>query len=350
MVEHSAIRWLHEYGRRYPSAWEQYAQILAAPEVEWPSWCFCPLRAARWFLRLPEWTDTVRALGEDEAQKLFRSRRTILELDSAPLAGIAAWRATQGIYRIYPTLLEELLATPITGDIPAEILQRLPEWSVYVETPVVENIAGFFAFLDHDPNSGGSSLVLLLDMVEPRFLAPQPIPLGLGTLRAGFDATRASTGDFQRRMGWEEETLHTASDRSYNATLEVLERLVSVLLYLCADEADVPVRQMPPPRVVQGKKRPIMPIAKRPVVHDCGIRIGAQLDLSRAQYLEREQGSAEGRAVQPHIRRAHWHTYWRGPRDGERSTVVRWLPPIAVNLDDVPEIAVVRPVGTDIES
>ena len=35
----------------------------------------------------------------------------------------------------------------------------------------------------------------------------------------------------------------------------------------------------------------------------------------------------------PHWRRAHWHTFWTGPLNGERIAQVKWLPPIAVGLD-----------------
>jgi hypothetical protein len=38
--------------------------------------------------------------------------------------------------------------------------------------------------------------------------------------------------------------------------------------------------------------------------------------------------------MRPHIRRAHWHTFRRGPRDGEQTRVIRWLPPIPVNVDE----------------
>ena len=48
----------------------------------------------------------------------------------------------------------------------------------------------------------------------------------------------------------------------------------------------------------------------------------------------------------PHVRRAHWHGFWSGPRESDaRKLSLKWLPPIQDNLDlgdDLP--AVVRPV------
>lgn len=39
----------------------------------------------------------------------------------------------------------------------------------------------------------------------------------------------------------------------------------------------------------------------------------------------------------PHVRRAHWHGFWSGPRKSEkqRTFSVQWLPPIAVAMVDV---------------
>jgi hypothetical protein len=38
----------------------------------------------------------------------------------------------------------------------------------------------------------------------------------------------------------------------------------------------------------------------------------------------------------PHVRRAHWHSYWTGPRASpeQRKPIVKWLPPIPVALED----------------
>ena len=48
---------------------------------------------------------------------------------------LAAWRVTQGIYRFDPTTFDALWETPVTGDIPTEVLFHLPEWCVYIPTP-----------------------------------------------------------------------------------------------------------------------------------------------------------------------------------------------------------------------
>ena len=59
-----------------------------------------------------------------------------------------------------------------------------------------------------------------------------------------------------------------------------------------------------------------------------------------------EQG--ERRRPVPHIRRAHWHSFWKGPRKEEekREIVFHWIPPLPVGYkvseDIVPTIHPVR--------
>ena len=59
------------------------------------------------------------------------------------------------------------------------------------------------------------------------------------------------------------------------------------------------------------------------------------------------------RGPRPHIRRAHWHTILSGPRlregqpvpASERQADLRWMPPIAVNLEDAADLpATIRKV------
>ena len=44
----------------------------------------------------------------------------------------------------------------------------------------------------------------------------------------------------------------------------------------------------------------------------------------------------QGGTVRPHMRSAHWHGYWKGPRNGDREFIHHWLPPTFVTsrLDD----------------
>ena len=65
-------------------------------------------------------------------------------------------------------------------------------------------------------------------------------------------------------------------------------------------------------------------------ITEVGFHIGSEL----REYKRRASSSQHlGGTVRPHMRRAHWHRFWTGPRDGERKLVLKWLAPIFVNPD-----------------
>lgn len=100
----------------------------------WPDWCFLPFDGAHWIL-----------YGENFPQ------HPVQVGDAFKLCGLAAWRATQRIYRPDPKLIDEAHDADLDWRIPDDLFSRLPEWCVYVETPgtALMNMptAGFFAHL-----------------------------------------------------------------------------------------------------------------------------------------------------------------------------------------------------------
>lgn len=114
------------------------------------------------------------------------------------------------------------------------------------------------------------------------------------------------------------------------------KQLLPLVLYLCTEEPEVEDRDVPDwtphnpaPKKVRGEFR-MMP-AKKPHHYMIGAKTGAMLRKARKEAFEHEP---TGRTVSPHIRRAHWHGYWTGPRKGPQAVsqkfVLKWLPPIIV--------------------
>lgn len=341
---HRAKRILDSVTRAYPGAWLQLDRFRQdrgeSPDFGWPDWCYMPIAGGY----------AVVSGGGDGRVPLGKAHHPAI------LAALGAWRMTQGIYRFDPALMPALLATPLDGDIPAQHLQHLPEWCVYIELDAAElrpGLHGAWVHLEHDVNSGAAELRLVLDTArDPRQpFAPDglqilPLPLA-GTIEQSLDALEASAQRQAERLGVPHAPACSA-ERS--ATRRLLEPLLSLALYLCA-APDLTRRTAPssPARTRPGAA----PAATGPTEWDVGVRMGAGL---RAAYA-REQTSGEaaptGRHVRPHIRRAHWHTILSGPRlrDGadipaaERQRDLRWMPPIPVALDDVDQLpAVIRRV------
>lgn len=214
---------LQTYSRLYPDAWKLVDEFRADRKRlgDWPDWCFLPLAGA---------------------YAIVSRGRASPPGESIPHVGIlgalAAWRVTQGIYRFDPTVLDALWETPVTGDIPTEVLYHLPEWCVYVPTPDRRwrghELHGFFAHLEQDMNDRRAELRLVLDVTGPVGDDPvvMPIHLGKGGVAEGVaamlhEASRHTPVSIQTPEGLDEGLADDVSP------------LVSLVLYLCSQAAEV---------------------------------------------------------------------------------------------------------------
>ena len=129
--------------------------------------------------------------------------------------------------------------------------------------------------------------------------------------------------------------------------------LVSLVLYLCSQAAEIREagagKRMPSrPKPQKTKKGMRIFAPDHPSRWEVGYRLGAAL---RQALSEHEPGEATGThaSPRPHIRRAHWHSFWVGKRDqpDARSVTLKWLPPIPVNVTGVEDLTTtVRDVGS----
>ena len=314
----------------YPGAWRQYDEFQQSRGrdglPDWPDWCYCPLAGAY----------AIVSGGGDHRVPMQQIG------DVARLAALAAWRPTQGIYRFDDDLRASLLDTPLTGDLPCETLRRLPEWCVYVETPgrqwAGQPLHGFFAHIEVDANTGREELRLLLDWEDD--LIPLPIHLGPWPLSEAVaravDLSRvhAASAGAQIPVAVQKEMGETAGP------------LVSLLLYLCADEAEIgdgtSRPALPKEKRIKGHARLFSPVA--PAIWEVGARLGAA--LRRAQTRSQSDGDGTHARPRAHIRRAHWHTFLAGAGRSDRR--IKWLPPIPVNVRDLDELpTTIHPVEKD---
>ncbi len=321
---------LTKAGQRYPRAWNQIAQFRAdrgKDLPDWPDYVYAPMAA---------WYAAVSAEAGVARLPLDRV------LDVGLLSALGAWRMTKGLYRFDPDLLEALWDTPVTGDVPVEVLHRLPEWCVYIETPgrTWQNVPlhGFWAHLEEDANDRREELRLLLDTDQGLI----PIPLHLtGTLE---DGLRSATAEIRRqwnrsgqRLSWDDTDLLESAP---------LAPLVSLCLYLCAENAELgdgtTKPRNPVPRKVKGGLK--LFAAGGPTRWEIGVRLGAALRRAHSAPVDAPGETGTAASPRAHIRRAHWHTYRTGPR--RAGATLKWLAPIAVNVDDAEALpALIKPLG-----
>ncbi len=304
----------------YPGAWRTYDAFRAdrgKDLPDWPEWCFAPMATSYAIVSNGNGRLTPAIVG-----------------DVGRLAALAAWRTTQGIYRFDPELYAALINTPLTSELPVEVLFRLPEWCVYIETPGMtwgaSTLYGFFAHLESDANSGQVELRLLIDSAD----ALLPIPLHVGKWSLAEAASKAiAQGQVQGKA------VGLSIDAAVDAEIvEVTSPLVSLLLYLCAEDPEIGDGtrrpKIPEPTKTKAGWRMFAPDA--PSTWEVGVRLGAALRRAReADEASRHDSGSEGQRGRPraHIRRAHWHTFRFGTGRTERR--LKWLPPLPVNVDDL---------------
>jgi hypothetical protein len=328
---------LQQAGKKYPGLWAEMDRLRArrAELGGWPSWCPLPAMTAY---------KDAHALG-----------RYLNLFEISSLTALFAWRTTQGVYIFDETIFDELCSTPITGNIPAEALEGLPEWCVYIVFPHARSIAeytatGVFAGLNYHLGNQQRDLNLVLDATRPdgsTYLAPACLPLA-GTLE---ESASVSASLIQRCMENDGGlALGFASSQQARAYVDRVRRhsqdycrelapLISLLLYLTAANRDLrsgeltqPVR--PEVRHTRRDGPRIFP-PPAPRVWEVGYRIGAtiragQVAIPRGhRSIDFPEGQTHA-SPRPHLRKAHYHRYWTGPLKGERLLIVKWVHPITV--------------------
>ncbi|MDY0036709.1 MAG: hypothetical protein RBS05_12440 [Zoogloea oleivorans] len=340
-TEHRARTALVALSQRLPGIWDDYAAARAESDRPADDGVFITeFEGAGAYMQA-----LYRAGGRTAVEALVRGNPIDVARAVSPANTLATWRMTQGIYRFDPTLYESLIATPLTGDLPADALARLPEWCIYLETPGLSvlhrdmvnrsPLAG--AWVRNDIEADGRRVfIVTLDIEGAAGIESQAIVLNAGTLQAAILSTaedwRASYGHID------------VPPEAIQGIKDYMEPVINLVLYIVSTTD------------ITGPGQPANPVPTRTRRHglrlfapngaktwDVGVRIGSAL---RAAYrAEQSAPGAEGtgRQVRPHIRRAHWHTILSGPRVKDGSAVpsaqrrrdIRWMPPIPVNLDDL---------------
>lgn len=330
---------LVNFSKERPGLW----QAMDAAREQWknkyrvPAWTFSPQACDMWSFfdhiqpddRHPD--DTFAALA---AHFLY------------------SWRATQGVYRLHETLFNALQTTELSGAVPCEVLKRIPEWCLYVETPAMPFVSasgsadiahGFFMLLDPDRETGEPWVAFFIDGSSSYEMATMKLVDGMNIGQCIEETIRIVS----KRSGRNPKHEGIEPSAAAKDMVDLLTPFLNIALFICSQASEISDIHGKQPSLPEEKKTKrgsrVFP-PNSPREWGVGFRIGAALKLADESTNHDDGIGFNG--VRPHIRRAHWHGFWHGPRDGERHFKLKWLPPVAVKVDSVDSLpAVARAVA-----
>lgn len=251
-------------------------------------------------------------------------------IDIGILAALGTWRYSKGIYQINEDVLNALWETPLSGDLPVDVMTRLPEWCVYVATPgrpipgKSDRLHGVFLQMAWDVQRLELEF-RATSVMDCALCLPIPVRLGLGgTLTDAIERSFRYADDYAEKLGNTTLSFFDNQEKAY-LSQEVLH-YINLALYLCSDEPEydghAPCQSYPSP--VRTKKGMRMFPADRTRLWSLGAETGAKI----RKYQDTPLEDPTGRTVRPHLRRSHWHGYWHGPQRTHYK--YNWLSPIFV--------------------
>ena len=110
--------------------------------------------------------------------------------------------------------------------------------------------------------------------------------------------------------------------------------LVNAVIYIASNNSDI----APTPKRKAKRNPKINPrkLLLENSIQDwsAGYVIGPKIEKALQEYNTEYEITGTHNAPRPHVRGAHWHHYWTGPKDGERTLILRWVDETLVNCTD----------------
>lgn len=328
---------------QYPGLFEEADQVIHDfnEDYGWDkSVCYCNIGAAEGFLQ------AYHGLSEQDAAGM-----------GAYIASAISWRQSKMVYKFDEDLLEEILDNCDDIVVPSEILHKLPAPCIFIEIPFpgfrgIKN-PGFFVFIESEFDTRNEELRMVF--VDDSGCLTNQYIVHIGhdlTIGEGIDATIRRSKQSMSNM----EIPDDIANRFLNyweTMRNAMIQAVHLVLYICAENADIKrdsehekIRKKPTKGNIKDR---YAELERFDVGKDLGpiIRKVKHNAASHPEYVDTDYDDEDTADHKPqnkkrtHLRRAHYHHYWRGPKD-HQELFLRWINSTIVNgeVDDIPVIEV----------
>lgn len=326
-TDYLPLRLLKTITAKVPTIWDEAEGIRAnrGKDVpDWPDWCYLPVAAGI-------------ALANKHGFPVYYG---------ALISTLAAWRKSKEVYVFDPDFVSLLSDMEDDVEIPTDALLRLPYYAFYVEAPgnssIVGEFDGFFAALESDPGNHERELRISLIFKEESEPPCVPIIINLDT-----DTISQSARNLGEEMRKHLPANSIAANDIISKHAELYRTVgafaVNMILYIIADNNDIA------PNSEQAFITHRTPHVRDKYSEirrwDVGVRVGNTIRAARKATPVQDEPKPTGThaSPRPHMRRAHWHHFWTGPKKDldARKLVLKWIPPTFVSGEDEEQMPIV---------
>lgn len=246
------------------------------------------------------------------------------------------WQLSKPNFVFEPALMKHMADSELPETIPAEILQRLPYWCQWITLPINLATAENTLRLDFDGAFVGYTEIER----RPALVLVAPFVSSDDSIKTnGFTPSVTSYVYLDEPVDHlsfvKNSHLLNVSDRMPDVffrelmfgTYHYLTKIVSCVMYICSQQHALyqEGHSQPKPQRLGKSYRIIPPKTDRMIT------VGAEMTRILKDFeAEVEACTRAFNGRKPHIRKAHYHHFWTGPKVGVRTLVCRWLPPSIV--------------------
>lgn len=248
---------------------------------------------------------------------------------------LSQWSLSKRIYNFESEIFRALAEQPFKAELPIEQLLTPPDYAVavslLVETEMNESYHTNVLFIIDQSALGEHQLVILV-LVDGKPITESNVvrlPLIKGMTIEQSISSVYKQAKARAKSPQEIEKM----ELELKADINLIEATLPFYLYLCSDEPDIADHQQQTitriGKPTRQKQRGGVKFVEAKKITDLFVGNKLQRSIATHQTINHENA----RTVTPHMRRAHWHGFWRynEARDA-KELFYKWIPPTPVNI------------------